>query len=479
MNVTRVASLLALVSAPLLVGGCAFGNRRVNLTYPPANAGPQVASAAALGQGQRNVVLLAFIDQRQQKDRVGEVRNGFGMHTADVVAANSVAEWVTNAMKLELERAGFTVTVLSARSNESEDAVLSGEVIKVHCGAYFKYGGEVELAVRLERRGRTLIQKNYLGKGSAGTNWSATSKSYGVALSEALQNATQNLIAELQREISPTLSVQPAVSPAPVLAPAPTPAPATASAPAPAATPAPAPAPAPALVRAPAPTPPALAVGTMLFSKDGAPFGTVKLITSSAVSVSRINGRGIVTITRDEAVSMQRVPRAEDALPESKTLTFYEVVAAEGATKNQLYSAALAWFGDTFGRAKTVLDVQDKERGRLVAKPSFAYAPKPLVGSARIKGTVKYAVTVEVKDRKYRYTIDDFTHEGTPGQGAPSSFRLLTTDATCPYSVDGLTSAGKQETWEHLKSLAKTQADTLMASLKKRMADATKAANNW
>jgi hypothetical protein len=176
---------------------------------------------------------------------------------------------------------------------------------------------------------------------------------------------------------------------------------------------------------------------------------------------------------------MQRVPRVEDALSESKPLTFYEVVAAEGATKNQLYSAALAWFGDTFGRAKTVLDVQDKERGRLVAKPSFAYAPKALVGSTRIKGTVKYAVTAEVKDGKYRYTIDGFTHEGTLGQGGPSSFGLLTTDAKCPYPVEGPTSAGKQETWEDLKSLAKTQADALSASLKKRMADATKAKNDW
>jgi hypothetical protein len=187
---------------------------------------------------------------------------------------------------------------------------------------------------------------------------------------------------------------------------------------------------------------------------------------------------GIVAVTRDEAVSMQRVPRAEDAPPESKPLAFSEVVV-ERATKDQLYSAALAWFGDTFGRAKTVLDVQDKERGQLVAKQSFTYAPKALVGSAGIKGTVKFVVTVEVKDGKYRYTIDGFTHEGTPGQGAPSSFGLLTTDARCPYPVEGPTSAGKQETWEYLKSLAKTEADTLTASLKRRMADATKAGKEW
>jgi hypothetical protein len=38
-----------------------------------------------------------------------------------------------------------------------------------------------------------------------------------------------------------------------------------------------------------------------------------------------------------------------------------------------------------FKSAKTVLDVQDKDGGRLVAKPSLAYSPKVFVGSARIK----------------------------------------------------------------------------------------------
>lgn len=101
---------------------------------------------------------------------------------------------------------------------------------------------------------------------------------------------------------SATPTPSPATAPAPALAraPAPPPAPTPTRAPAPSAASAPAPAPAP----IPRPTPPALEVGTMLFSKDGAPFGTVKLITRSAVSVSRVNG-GIVTMTREEAVSMQ------------------------------------------------------------------------------------------------------------------------------------------------------------------------------
>jgi hypothetical protein len=288
MNVTRTASLLALLSAPLFFSGCAFTDRRVNLVYPPANAaGAQSASVSAPGKDQRSVVLLAFIDQRQQKDRVGEVRNGFGMHTADVLAANNVAEWVTNAVKLELEKAGFAVTIRNARSDAPEDAVLSGEVIKVHCGAYFKYGGEVELAVRLEHRGRTLIQKNYLGKGSAGTNWTGTSKSYGVALSEALQNAIQNLVAELQREINLT----PTTTAAPPMV---------------------AGSPGPAAVQGT----PVLAAGTKLYSNDGTLFGTVVLSTDTSAAVALVGG-GTVTMTTDQAIRMQAKKDQVNAAPAS------------------------------------------------------------------------------------------------------------------------------------------------------------------
>jgi hypothetical protein len=166
--------------------------------------------------------------------------------------------------------------------------------------------------------------------------------------------------------------------------------------------------------------------------------------------------------------------------PESAAFEFSEVVPVEGAMKDQLYSAGLAWFGDAFRSAKAVLDVQDKDAGRLVGKPSFAYTPKVFVGSARIKGAMRYTVTVEVKEGKYRYTIDGFTHNRTPGPGgAPSSFGLLTTAAKCPYPVEGPTAGGRQETWEHLKALSKAEAETLIASLKKRMPDAGKKGKDW
>jgi hypothetical protein len=55
----------------------------------------------------------------------------------------------------------------------------------------------------------------------------------------------------------------------------------------------------------PRPTPAALPVGTKLFYKNGAPYGTVKLTTKSAVLVSRVNGEE-VTLTREQALAMMQ-----------------------------------------------------------------------------------------------------------------------------------------------------------------------------
>lgn len=69
--------------------GCAFGNRHVTLAYPPEQAkadGQATASAAPPEPAGQKVVLVVFLDQRSTKQAIGSVHNGFGMHTADVVA---------------------------------------------------------------------------------------------------------------------------------------------------------------------------------------------------------------------------------------------------------------------------------------------------------------------------------------------------------------------------------------------------------
>ncbi len=175
-------------------------------------------------------------------------------------------------------------------------------------------------------------------------------------------------------------------------------------------------------------------------------------------------------------------PPVPEAHFESRPYEFVMVVSAEGLTKDQLYNAAADWFGETFAAAKNIIEVQDREAGRIIAKPSFRYEPTVFESVARIRGIVHYSVKVEVKDGRFRYTIGDFVHEGSQVEKQmPLSFQLLTTDVECPYSFNpaDISPLARQQTWDHLKRVARNEAALLVSSLKLRMANAGTNKDNW
>jgi len=63
----------------------------------------------------------------------------------------------------------------------------------------------VSFAARVEYKGKEVLRKTYLGKIDSMTNWGASSKSYGLALSIALESAAQSFAAELRRDLPPKL----------------------------------------------------------------------------------------------------------------------------------------------------------------------------------------------------------------------------------------------------------------------------------
>jgi Short C-terminal domain len=132
---------------------------------------------------------------------IGEVRNGYGMHTADVIADNSVAEWLTNAVTMELEKAGYKV-IISDKNNSSSNFEMGGSIVEVHCTAMLTYEGRVTFFVQLQRNGKILLQKSYTGNGNTGVNWVAASASYDSSIEAALSDAIKNLIPDVNTAIN-------------------------------------------------------------------------------------------------------------------------------------------------------------------------------------------------------------------------------------------------------------------------------------
>jgi hypothetical protein len=196
------------------------------------------------------------------------------------------------------------------------------------------------------------------------------------------------------------------------------------------------------------------------------------LPTSSAAGPSTTPTE--VTQTSSPTVAMPPRPSAPKPIGAS------EVVAVEGATKDQLYSAALSWLGSAFRSAKATIDVADAAGGHLIAKPVIPFEPAALISSNGTRGVISYSVSISVKDGRYKFEVGPFVHVGNGGAGR--------CDNGCNYGeiTDSKTFTGKTVTglagsdrknWEKLQALARAEIGPIVASLKAAMAKA--ASESW
>lgn len=153
-----IAPILGLLAVG--AGGCAFGDRYVNLKYEPVEE-----TYAADGR----IAVLAFQDERP-RDRlqdIGEVRNGFGMVTANVRIDTKadqhqnqdIGRWVADALVQELRRAGA-----DAQSVESPEAavgypvVVTGSISQLWVNMYLQYDAKLRTTVRITRDGTVAFE---------------------------------------------------------------------------------------------------------------------------------------------------------------------------------------------------------------------------------------------------------------------------------------------------------------------------------
>lgn len=107
--------------------------------------------------------------------------------------------------------------------------------------------------------------------------------------------------------------------------------------------------------------------------------------------------------------------------PDTKLITYSEVIEVPNVTKDELFLRANTWLSRAFKSAKAVIDFQDKEAGKIIAKGNVSAIIKvPLVGKQEA-GIINLTITIQTKDGKYKYTVDNLQHSkplGTPGTWA-------------------------------------------------------------
>ena len=92
-----------------------------------------------------------------------------------------------------------------------------------------------------------------------------------------------------------------------------------------------------------------------------------------------------------------------------------EIVEIE-LSKEVLFSNAQEWIAKTFGDYKSVIQFEDKESGKLILKGKSGVDYVENHSSSgfsimMVEEMIKYTITIECKDNRYRYTISDFIIE--------------------------------------------------------------------
>lgn len=134
-------------------------------------------------------------------------------------------------------------------------------------------------------------------------------------------------------------------------------------------------------------------------------------------------------------------------------IVFQGVVLVDGVAATDLYSRAKLWAARSFRSAKDVIQLDDPTNGRLVCK-GFHEEPFGWGAGASIK--VWFTFTVEVKDGRYRWTIDQVA-EGATGPDYPLEKYL---------NAEGVGIVGRKAVYERCRLALIAFGDSLAAAEK-------------
>lgn len=98
-------------------------------------------------------------------------------------------------------------------------------------------------------------------------------------------------------------------------------------------------------------------------------------------------------------------------------ITFSEVVQVDSLSKNDIFLRANDWIIKTFNSPKDVIQLSDKDAGKVVCK-TFTGAT---VGKGWNKVTIDplfYLLTIEARPGRYKITATNFIHQYSVGLGA-------------------------------------------------------------
>ncbi|OON68852.1 DUF4468 domain-containing protein [Hymenobacter sp. CRA2] len=144
--------------------------------------------------------------------------------------------------------------------------------------------------------------------------------------------------------------------------------------------------------------------------------------------------------------------------------TYQGVVEVPGVNKDELYTRAYEWMAKTYRSANAVIQMHDKEAGRLVGKGA-TIVPTERTLTMIAPGFVRHTLTLYIKDGRYKYVLTDFEYVpatlaagNAQGKGGPL-------EQDNPAGV-----SGGEKRWTFIRQETRRDAFTLTSGLMDAMA---------
>lgn len=129
----------------------------------------------------------------------------------------------------------------------------------------------------------------------------------------------------------------------------------------------------------------------------------IKLFITNALTILSISS----------ALGQKNIPNLPiDSL--SGKITYTEVVYVDSlVNKQELFSRAREWFAKAYKSSTNVIQMEDKENGKLVGKALMAVQFKAFIGNQYFPGGyINYTISIYIKHGRYKYEVTDFYHTG-------------------------------------------------------------------
>lgn len=179
----------------------------------------------------------------------------------------------------------------------------------------------------------------------------------------------------------------------------------------------------------------------------------------------KIHLKGIILILFI-GIFTQLAAQTEKPLPVSYSTTF----SFEGLSQDTLFSKAKVWFAQQFEDPSSIIQIEDKEGGKLVGASMLAYSDPRIeygVEYNTLNGMISYSITLIITDGEVEFVVANFIHRAFPygSKGIRNSMGLLTSAKTCNGKLYGYNAAEQQNAWEKVKFTVDEFAHRLLNSL--------------